>query len=61
VEIRRRAAPKDNWCGYPLNDEVLVTWSSDPEQWSPINHSCYPNAWRDGLDLVARRPIEAGE
>jgi len=47
--------------GYPLNDDVLVTWSSDPEQWSPINHSCDPNAWIEGLDLVARRPIEAGE
>lgn len=47
--------------GYPLNDEVLVTWSSDPEQWSPINHSCDPNAWIEGLDLVARRPIDAGE
>ena len=47
--------------GYPLNDEVLVTWSSDPAQWSPINHSCDPNAWLEGLDLVARRPIEPGE
>ena len=47
--------------GYPLNDEVLVTWSSDPEQWAPINHSCDPNAWLEGLDLVARKPIEAGE
>ena len=46
---------------YPLNDEVLVTWSSDPAQWSPINHSCDPNAWLEGLDLVARRPIEPGE
>lgn len=47
--------------GYPLNDEVLVTWSSDPEQWSPINHSCDPNAWIEGLDLTARRPIDAGQ
>jgi D-alanine-D-alanine ligase len=47
--------------GYPLNDDVLVTWSSDPAQWSPINHSCDPNAWLEGLDLVARRPIEPGE
>jgi D-alanine-D-alanine ligase len=47
--------------GYPLNDEVLVTWSSDPEQWAPINHSCDPNAWIEGLDLVARRAIPAGE
>lgn len=47
--------------GYPLSDDVLVTWSSDPEQWAPINHSCDPNAWLEGLDLVARRPIRAGE
>ncbi len=47
--------------GYPLGDDVLVTWSSDPEQWAPINHSCDPNGWLEGLDLVARRPIEAGE
>jgi D-alanine-D-alanine ligase len=47
--------------GYPLNDDVLVTWSSDPGRWAPINHSCDPNAWLEGLDLVARRPIEAGE
>jgi D-alanine-D-alanine ligase-like ATP-grasp enzyme len=47
--------------GYPLGDDVLVSWSSDPEQWAPINHSCDPNAWLEGLDLVARRPIEAGE
>jgi SET domain len=40
---------------------VLVSWSADPEQWAPINHSCDPNAWLEGLDLVARRPIEAGE
>ncbi len=47
--------------GYPLNDEVFVTWSEDPEQWSPINHSCDPNTWIQGLDLVARRPITVGE
>jgi D-alanine-D-alanine ligase-like ATP-grasp enzyme len=47
--------------GYPLNDDVLVMWSADPGEWSPINHSCDPNAWIDGLDLVARKPIAAGE
>jgi len=46
---------------YPITDEVYVMWSSDPEQWKPINHSCDPNAWLDGLDLVARRSIAAGE
>jgi D-alanine-D-alanine ligase len=46
---------------YPLTDEVFVSWSPDPEHWKPINHSCDPNAWLEGLDLVARREIRAGE
>jgi D-alanine-D-alanine ligase len=46
---------------YPLTDEVFVSWSPDPEHWKPINHSCDPNAWLRGLDLVARRKISAGE
>ena len=46
---------------YPITDEVYAMWSSDPEQWKPINHSCDPNAWLDGLNLTARRRIAAGE
>src|SRR5436190_8335032 len=46
---------------YPLTDQVFVSWSPDPEHWKPINHSCDPNAWLEGLDLVARRNIAAGE
>ena len=46
---------------WPLTDEVWVMWSDDPEDWRPLNHSCDPNAWLDGLDVVARRPIAAGE
>ncbi|HEV7798626.1 MAG TPA: SET domain-containing protein-lysine N-methyltransferase [Pyrinomonadaceae bacterium] len=46
---------------YPLTDEVFVSWSPDPEHWKPINHSCDPNAWLNGLDLVARRKIRASE
>jgi D-alanine-D-alanine ligase-like ATP-grasp enzyme len=46
---------------WPLTDEVWVTWSEDPEHWRPINHSCDPSAWLDGLDVVARRPLEPGE
>jgi len=46
---------------YPITDEVYVMWSSDPEQWKPINHSCDPNAWLDGLNLTARRRIAVGE
>jgi D-alanine-D-alanine ligase-like ATP-grasp enzyme len=46
---------------YPLTDEVYVSWSPDPAQWKPINHSCDPNTWLEGLNLVARRQITAGE
>jgi D-alanine-D-alanine ligase len=53
-----------DWLGryaWPLTDEVWVTWSEDPEHWRPINHSCDPSAWLEGLDVVARRPLRAGE
>ncbi|MFH1766460.1 MAG: SET domain-containing protein-lysine N-methyltransferase [Gemmatimonadota bacterium] len=46
---------------WPLTDEVWVTWPEDPEEWRPVNHSCDPNAWLSGLDVVARREIPAGE
>jgi len=46
---------------YPLTDQIFVAWSQDPEQWRPINHSCDPNSWLDGLDMVARKQIRAGE
>jgi D-alanine-D-alanine ligase-like ATP-grasp enzyme len=45
---------------YPLTDEIYVSWSHEPEHWKPINHSCDPSAWLDGLNLVARRRIAAG-
>ena len=46
---------------YPLSEEIFVSWSQDPEHWKPINHSCDPNSWLEGLNLVARRRIPAGE
>ncbi len=46
---------------WPLTDDVYVVWSEDPEAWRPINHACDPSAWLEGLDLVARRAIAAGE
>jgi D-alanine-D-alanine ligase len=46
---------------WPLTDETWVIWSDEPEDWKPINHSCDPNAWLEGLDLVARRDIPTGE
>lgn len=46
---------------WPISDEVWVTWDEDPESWRPINHSCEPSAWLDGLDVAARTAIAAGE
>lgn len=46
---------------YPITDEIYVMWSDDPDEWKPINHSCDPNTWLEGLNLVARRPIAAGD
>jgi len=53
-EIFRRYA-------WPLTDEVWVLWGKDPGDWRPLNHSCDPNCWMDGLAVVARRPIRAGD
>jgi hypothetical protein len=44
-----------------LTDEIYVLWSGAPDDWKPLNHSCDPNAWLDGLNLVARRRIQSGE
>jgi D-alanine-D-alanine ligase len=57
-ELQRRWFHQYAW---PLTDEIHVMWSDDPAQWRPIDHGCDPNTWLDGLDLVARRPIAAGE
>jgi D-alanine-D-alanine ligase len=46
---------------WPLTDQVWATWPEDPEDWRPIKHSCDPNAWVRGLDLLARRNIQPGE
>lgn len=46
---------------WPLTDEVWVAWGEDPESWKPIDHSCEPTAWLEGLDVVARTPIAPGD
>jgi D-alanine-D-alanine ligase-like ATP-grasp enzyme len=56
----------ENFCAYcwPVSDELFAMWSSDPSEWKPINHSCDPNAWNEkgnGLNVVARKAIKAGE
>jgi len=45
----------------PITDELYVMWDVDPSNWKPINHSCDPNAWFEGLNLTASRDIQQGE
>jgi len=45
----------------PLSSEVYVLWDNNPSEWAPQNHSCDPNTAYKGLNLVAIRPIKAGE
>ena len=46
---------------WPLTDELWATWSRDPHHWIPIQHSCEPAAWFEGLDVVARRRLAPGD
>ena len=46
---------------YPLTDEIYVMWERDCSQWKPLNHACDPNAWFEGLNIIARRDIQPGE
>ncbi len=46
---------------WPMNEDTYVMWSQRPQDWVPINHSCDPNAWLEGMDTVARRRIARGE
>lgn len=45
---------------WPLGEGVWAIWDEDPERWQIPRHSCDPNVWFQGLDLVARGPIDEG-
>ncbi len=60
-EWDRRAIDWFRRYAWPLTDEVWIIWSRDPEQWRPVNHSCEPTTWLDGLDLTARLPLDPGD
>ncbi len=56
--------PRLSWFrryAWPLTDEVWVTWGREPEAWKPVNHSCDPSAWLEGLDVVARQALQPDE
>lgn len=53
-EIFRRYA-------YPLSSEVFLLWDNNPVNWAPQNHSCDPNTYYEGLNVLALRNIPKGE
>lgn len=57
-EKKRQLFGRYTW---PVSANVHVMWSDVSSQWRPINHSCDPNAWLEGLNVTARRAITAGE
>lgn len=46
---------------WPVSESLHAVWSPNPDDWRPLNHSCDPNTWLEGLNLVARRDITADE
>jgi len=46
---------------YPLSKEVFLLWDNNPSCWAPQNHSCNPNTFYKGLNVVANKQIFAGE
>ncbi len=46
---------------YPVSKEVFILWDINPGSWSPQNHSCDPNTYYEGLNVLALRNITKGE
>ncbi len=46
---------------YPVSDELFILWDDDPSEWAPQNHSCQPNTFFDGLNVLAIRDIKENE
>ncbi len=60
----RWTGDKRRWFGpytWPIGEGVYGMWDEDPTRWRPINHSCDPSCWLDGLDVVARRELAVGD
>ena len=46
---------------YPVSEELFILWDEDPSEWAPQNHSCDPNTFFDGLNVLATRAIKKDE
>jgi len=46
---------------YPISKDVYILWASEPEEWSPQNHSCDANCEYIGLNVFTNRAIKKGE
>lgn len=36
---------------WPLGEDCYAIWDLEPSKWRPINHSCDPNTWMQGLEV----------
>jgi D-alanine-D-alanine ligase-like ATP-grasp enzyme len=46
---------------YPVSDELFILWDENPSGWAPQNHSCDPNTFFDGLNVLAAGNISKDE
>lgn len=46
---------------WPVGNDTYAIWDENPKKWKPINHSCDPNCWMDGLSVTARKYIKKHE
>lgn len=46
---------------YPVSDELFILWDDDPSEWAPQNHSCEPNTFFDGLNVISLHTIKQNE
>lgn len=46
---------------YPVSEELFILWDEDPSEWAPQNHSCDPNTFFDGLNVLAKKDIYKDE
>ena len=63
VEANWSAADRELFRHYavPVSEQIYAIWDEDPNSWAPQNHSCEANTHYNGLNVLARRDIGAGE
>jgi D-alanine-D-alanine ligase len=62
VEKNWNLKEKENFrrYAYPISEHIFLLWDENPKNWAPQNHSCNANTQYVGLNVVAKKAIEAG-